>query len=134
AARRSVRARSTQAAVDELRRRRRRFALGQGADPGDYSKRYQAGCDSTAGIARPDFFLSSPIGNLAGGFNANVFPGIDFPAYIDYLNGRYGGMQSRREPDFVYDVDEQSTGGYFQANFRTQRLRGNFGVRVVKTK
>ncbi|MBT2744850.1 MULTISPECIES: TonB-dependent receptor [unclassified Lysobacter] len=106
----------------------------QGADPDDYDKRYQAGCDSTAGIAQPGFFLSSPIGNLAGGFNANVFPGINFPAYIDYLNGRYGQMQSRREPDFVYDVDEQSTGGYFQANFRTQRLRGNFGVRVVKTK
>ncbi|MGO1068861.1 TonB-dependent receptor [Lysobacter sp. CA199] len=106
----------------------------QGADPGDYDKRYQAGCDSTAGIAQPGFFLSNPIGDITGGFSANVFPGIDFPAYIDYLNGRYGAMQSRREPDFIYDVDEKTTGGYFQANFRTQRLRGNFGVRVVKTK
>jgi len=106
----------------------------QGADPKDYSQRYQAGCDPTAGIAQPGFFLSSPIGNLAGGFDANVFPGIDFPAYIAYLNGRYGGMQNRREEDFIYNVDEESTGGYFQANFRTDRLRGNVGVRVVTTK
>jgi TonB-dependent receptor len=106
----------------------------QGADPGDYSQRYQAGCDSTAGVAQPGFFLSSPIGNLAGGFDANVFPGIDFPAYIKYLNERYGGMQNRREPDFIYNVDEEVTAGYFQANFRTERLRGNIGLRLATTK
>ncbi|KQY49313.1 TonB-dependent receptor [Lysobacter sp. Root494] len=106
----------------------------QGADPKDYSQRYQAGCDTTAGVAQPGFFLSKPIADLAGGFNANVFPGIDFPAYIAYLNDRYGGMQNRREPDFIYNVDEETTGGYFQANFRTDRLRGNLGVRVVTSK
>lgn len=106
----------------------------QGADPADYSQRYQSGCDPTAGTAQPGFFLSQPIGNIAGGFNANVFPGIDFPAYIDYLNDRYGGTQRRREPDFIYNVGEEISAGYFQANFRTERLRGNVGVRLVKTK
>ncbi len=105
----------------------------QGADPRDYSQRYQAGCDTTAGVAQPGFFLSKPIADLAGGFDANVFPGIDFPAYIAYLNNRYGGMQNRREDDFIYNVDEETVGGYFQANFRTDRLRGNVGVRVVTT-
>ncbi|HIE1099606.1 MULTISPECIES: TonB-dependent receptor [Stenotrophomonas] len=106
----------------------------QGADPSDYSKRYQAGCDSTAGIAQPGFFLSQPMDNIAGAFNANVFPGINYPAYIDYLNNRYGGVQNRTEDDFVYDVQEKVYSGYFQANFRTERLRGNIGVRVARTK
>lgn len=106
----------------------------QGADPSDYSKRYQAGCDTTAGIAQPGFFLSRPLGDISGGFNANVFPGINYPAYIQHLNQRYGAMQNRREPDFVYNVNEKVYAGYFQANFRTERVRGNIGVRVARTK
>lgn len=106
----------------------------QGKDPADYdNNRYQAGCDSTAGEAQPGFFLSSPISNIAGGFNANVFPGINYPAYIDFLNQKYGGSYSRKEEDFVYNVNEKIYSGYFQANFRTERLRGNVGVRVVRT-
>ncbi len=106
----------------------------QGKDPADYdNNRYQAGCDSTAGEAQPGFFLSSPISNIAGGFNANVFPGINYPAYIDFLNQKYGGSYSREEEDFVYNVNEKIYSGYFQANFRTERLRGNVGVRVVRT-
>jgi len=106
----------------------------QGKDPADYdNNRYQAGCDSTAGEAQPGFFLSSPISNIAGGFNANVFPGINYPAYIDFLNQKYGGSYSRKEEDFVYNVNEKIYSGYFQANFRTERVRGNVGVRVVRT-
>ncbi len=108
----------------------------QGASPDDYDARYQSsGCDDPEkGVAQPGFFYSKPIGNIAGGFKANVFPGINFPAYINYLNSRYGGMQNRREPDFIYNVGEKIYSGYFQANFRTERLRGNIGVRVVRTK
>lgn len=106
-----------------------------GRDTADYKNgRYQAGCDPTAGDAQPGFFLSNPISNIAGGFNANVFPGINYPAYIDYLNKTYGGSHNRTEDDFVYNVNEKIYSGYFQANFRTERLRGNVGVRVVRTK
>lgn len=106
-----------------------------GRDPADYdNSRYQSGCDPTAGDAQPGFFLSNPISNIAGGFNANVFPGINYPAYIDYLNKTYGGSHNRTEEDFVYNVNEKIYSGYFQANFRTERLRGNVGVRVVRTK
>ncbi|WP_187775609.1 TonB-dependent receptor [Luteimonas suaedae] len=105
----------------------------QGEDPNDYDKRYQTGCDPEAGIAQPGFFLSQPITNIPGGFNANVFPGIDYPAYIDHLNSRYGGAQRRQEPDFIYNVGEEIHAGYLQANFRTERLRGNVGVRLVRT-
>ncbi|MBT2768332.1 TonB-dependent receptor [Stenotrophomonas sp. ISL-67] len=105
-----------------------------GTDPADYdNNRYQAGCDNTAGIAQPGFFLSNPISGIRGGFDANVFPGIDYPAYINYLNDRYGGSHNRTEEDFVYNVNEKVYAGYFQANFRTERLRGNVGMRVVRT-
>lgn len=105
-----------------------------GTDPADYdNNRYQAGCDNTAGIAQPGFFLSNPISGINGGFNANVFPGINYPAYINYLNDRYGGSHNRTEEDFVYNVNEKVYAGYFQANFRTERLRGNVGLRVVRT-
>ncbi len=108
----------------------------QGADPADYEARYQfKNCnDPQKDVAQPGFFLSSPIDNIAGGFNANVLPGVNYPAYIDYLNDRYGGMQNRREPDFVYDVGEKVYSGYFQANFRTERVRGNVGVRIAQTR
>ncbi|NZA26873.1 TonB-dependent receptor [Luteimonas sp. SJ-92] len=106
----------------------------QGADPADYSQRYQAGCDPQAGVAQPGFFYSKPLGDIAGGFDANVFPGVDFPAYIAHLDQRYGGMQNRREPNFIYDVGEKSTAAYVQANFRTDRVRGNLGVRVARTR
>src|SRR5690606_2168271 len=106
-----------------------------GTDPANYDdNRYQAGCDPTASIAQPGFFLSKPIGNISGGFDANIFPGINYPAYIDYLNEKYGGMHNRREDDFVYNVEEKVNSGYFQANFRTERLRGNVGIRVARTK
>lgn len=105
-----------------------------GADPSDYSQRYQAGCDPDAGLAQPGFFYSQAMDNIAGGFNANVFPGINFPAYIDFLNNRYGAAINRREDNFVYDVAEQATAAYFQLNFRTERLRGNIGLRAVRTR
>jgi TonB-dependent receptor len=105
-----------------------------GTDPADYdNNRYQAGCDNTAGIAQPGFFLANPITGIRGGFDANVFPGIDYPAYINYLNDRYGGSHNRTEDDFVYNVNEKVYAGYFQANFRTDRLRGNLGMRIVRT-
>ncbi|HBS62989.1 MULTISPECIES: TonB-dependent receptor [Stenotrophomonas] len=108
---------------------------GKDPDPAFYDQnRYQSGCDASAGVAQPGFFLSNPINNIAGGFNANVFPGINYPAYINYLNQTYGGSHNRKEEDFVYNVDEKIYSGYFQANFRTERVRGNVGVRVVRTR
>ena len=105
-----------------------------GSDPDDYGARYQAGCDPEATTAQPRFFYAQPLGDIAGGFNVNVFPGINYPAYLQYLTERYGPMQTRQEEDFVYNVDEKVTAGYIQVNFRTERLRGNLGVRVAKTK
>lgn len=103
-------------------------------DPKNYDKRYQAGCDPTANKFQPQFLYSESLGNLAGGINASAFPAINYPAYIAYLNQTYGSMQTRDEANFVYNVDEKISSGYLQANIKTDRLRGNLGLRFVKTR
>lgn len=104
-----------------------------GTDPSDYDNRFWAGrCNDLATQFSPDFLYA--MGNLAGGINASAFPAINYPAYIAYLNDTYGGVQTRNEDNFVYNVDEQIYSTYLQANFRTDRLRGNIGVRVASTR
>ncbi|MCF7223323.1 TonB-dependent receptor [Marilutibacter chinensis] len=103
-----------------------------GTDPGDYDNRYWNGrCNDLATQFSPDFLYS--LGNLAGGINASAYPAINFPAYIAYLNSTYGAQQTREEPNFVYNVDETIYSAYLQANFRTDRLRGNIGLRFAST-
>ncbi|MBQ5940085.1 TonB-dependent receptor [Massilia sp. AB1] len=106
----------------------------QGADPSDYDKRYQAGCDPTANRFQPSFLYGESLGNLTGGIKASAFPAINYPAYIAHLNATYGDMQTRNEDNFVYHVDEKISALYFQGNFKTDRMRGNLGVRYVRTK
>lgn len=104
-----------------------------GTDPSDYDNRYWAGrCNSVATQFSPS--LINPLGNLPGGISASAYPAINFPGYIAYLNSTYGAMQTREEENFVYNVDEKIYSTYLQANFRTDRLRGNVGVRIARTK
>ncbi|WP_312515289.1 TonB-dependent receptor [Massilia sp.] len=106
----------------------------QGTDKGDYDNRFQNGCDVNANKFRPEFLYSEELGNLTNGVKASAFPGINYPAYIQYLNSTYGEMQTRNEDNFVYNVSEKITSMYVQANIKTDRLRGNFGMRVVRTR
>ena len=104
-----------------------------GTDPSDYDNRFWNGrCNSIATQFSPDFLYA--LGNLAGGIDASAYPAIDYPAYIAHLNNTYGAMQTRQEDNFVYNVDEKIYSTYLQANFRTDRLRGNLGVRIAKTR
>lgn len=104
-----------------------------GTDPGDYNNRYWNGrCNDVATQFSPDFVYS--LNNLAGGINASAYPAINFPAYIAHLNSTYGAMQTREEDNFVYNVEEEIYSTYLQANFRTDRLRGNVGVRIASTR
>ncbi len=104
-----------------------------GTDPRDYDNRYWNGrCNEVATQFSPGFLF--PLDNLAGGIHASAYPAIDYPAYIAYLDSTYGPMQTRNEDNFVYNVDETIYATYLQANFRTDRLRGNVGVRVVNTR
>ena len=107
-----------------------------GTDPGNYDNRYQnnGACTALANTFSPSFLYGQSLGDLAGGFNASAFPAINYPAYIDFLNQNFGAMQTRSEDNFVYNVDEKISAAYLQANFRTERLRGNLGFRFVRTK
>lgn len=101
------------------------------ADPAT-KLRYQ---DTPAGaVARPEYFYDKPIGNIGGGFNANLFPGINFSNYLDYINDTYGPSVRVPEPNNTYDLKEKVFAGYVQADFETGPLRGNIGVRVAHTK
>ena len=93
---------------------------------------YQSG-DPNASIAQPGFFLSSPLTDIPNGFSTNSFPAVNFPAYYNYLNKTYGAAVEYPQGDSVYDLREHIYAGYIQANFKADRLRGNIGVRVVRT-
>jgi len=95
--------------------------------------RYQD-CASDRGVAMSSFFLDQPIGHIVGGFRGNIFTGVNLPAYIEYLNGRFGEPVRFVEDNGVFNVTETIWSGYFQGNFRTERLRGNLGVRIARTK
>ncbi|HVI58646.1 MAG TPA: TonB-dependent receptor [Luteimonas sp.] len=107
-----------------------------GTDPANYDNRYQnnGACTALANTFSPDFLYGQSLGDLAGGFNASAFPAINYPAYIAFLNQNFGEMQTRSEDNFVYNVGEKIGAAYLQANFRTERLRGNLGFRFVRTK
>ncbi|KQR82326.1 TonB-dependent receptor [Sphingomonas sp. Leaf343] len=95
-------------------------------------QRYQ---DTPAGaVARPEFFYDKPIDNITGGFKANLVPGIDFNRVLNYLNTTYGDPTKVDENGFQYFLGERVWAAYFQANFKTDRFRGNLGVRVAQTR
>lgn len=101
------------------------------ADPAT-ERRYQ---DTPEGaIARPEYFYDEPMGNIIGGFDANLFPGIDFNRYLDHINSTYGPSVRVPEPNNLYNITERVWAGYVQANFETGGLRGNIGLRVANTK
>lgn len=106
----------------------------QGTDPNNYDNRYQNGCDANANKFNANFLYGESLGNLTGGLKTSAFPAINYPAYISYLNQNYGGMHTRNEDNFVYNVEEKISSIYLQANIKTERLRGNFGLRVVRTR
>ncbi|MCC2977048.1 TonB-dependent receptor [Sphingomonas sp. PL-96] len=95
------------------------------------TQRYQ---DTAAGaVAQPEYFYDTPMGNINGGFSANLYPGINFERYLEIINERYGASVQVEEPNNVYDLSEEVWGGYAQLNFGTGGLRGNLGARLVHT-
>jgi iron complex outermembrane recepter protein len=96
------------------------------------TRRYQD--TNGAAVTQPDFFLSKPIDNIAGGFTATVFPAFNVPNYLDYLNATYSGPIRVDEPENQYDIREKIWAGYTQINFKSGPVRGNIGLRVANTK
>ena len=101
------------------------------ADPATL-RRYQ---DTPAGaVAQPEYFHQSPIGNINGGFEANLFPGIDYARYLEIIEERYGPNVRVPEPNNLYNLREEVIAGYGQLNFASGALRGNVGLRVAHTR
>lgn len=71
--------------------------------------------------------------NIAGGFEINTMPTINWQQYRDVVTNEYV-KYTRREPDFVFDIEEKITAAYLQADFSFGDFRGNVGVRYVETK
>lgn len=85
-------------------------------------------------LALPEIFFPNSLGNIAGGFETTAFPAINIAKYIDYLNRTYNGPVRVAEPQNVYDIGERIWAGYAQLNFKSDRVRGNLGVRLVNTR
>lgn len=75
---------------------------------------------------------TAPEKNIPGGFNINIMPTINWKAYRDYVTTNYVPY-TRIEPNFVYNIEEEISAGYFESDFKVDSVRGNIGVRVVNT-
>lgn len=108
-----------------------------GTDPNNYDNRVGQSSNPCPELANqfPSYLLyQNSLPNTGGAFNDSAFPAINYPAYIAYLNSTFGPMRVRNEPNFVYNVAEKISSVYAQANFSVaDRLRGNVGVRLVRT-
>lgn len=71
--------------------------------------------------------------NIAGGFDINQMPSIDWNKYRDMVTASYVPY-TRIEDNFVYDIEEKISAFYIQGDFEFSEVRGNLGVRVVQTK
>jgi iron complex outermembrane recepter protein len=79
-----------------------------------------------------DVLADAPLGNLSGVINTNLFPAVDWYKYQDIISNNFV-RYTRLEPNFVFDVEEQISAAYAQADYKYKNFRGNFGLRVVQT-
>ncbi|MBT3136179.1 TonB-dependent receptor [Alteromonas sp. ALT199] len=71
-------------------------------------------------------------GNIAGGFDINLMPTINWEKYRDLVVSNYTPY-TRIEDQFVYDIEEEIKAAYIQGEFDYADFRGNLGLRVVET-
>ena len=70
--------------------------------------------------------------NLSGVINTNLFPAVDMHRYRQQLEDNFV-KYTRIEPNYVYNVKEEISSAYLQADFRHQSFRGNVGLRFTRT-
>ena len=70
--------------------------------------------------------------NLSDAINTNLFPAVDWYKYNDILQQNFV-QYTRIEPNYVYNVSEEISAAYLQADYSYAELRGNVGVRYVST-
>lgn len=79
-----------------------------------------------------DVLADKPLENLSGVINTNLFPAVNWNKYEDILNSNFQ-RYTRKEPNFIYEVEEEILSAYIQADYKYNDLRGNFGLRFVET-
>jgi len=80
-----------------------------------------------------DVLADAPLDNLSGVINTNLFPAVNWNKYEEVLNNNFV-RYTRKEPNFIYEVEEEIFSAYIQADYKYKDLRGNFGLRFVDTK
>jgi TonB-dependent receptor len=89
-------------------------------------------CDPNAGQLPAGFLLPSQLDGYTAAYSDNIFPAINFPAYYNYLNSTYDRVVYNK-PEDRSSIQEKISAAYVQANFQTDTLRGNVGLRFVST-
>ncbi|RAO78151.1 TonB-dependent receptor [Dyella jiangningensis] len=89
-------------------------------------------CDPNAGQLPAGFLLPSMLDGSNEAYNDSVFPAINFPAYYNHLNSTYDRVVYNH-PEDKSTIQEKISAAYVQANFATESLRGNVGLRFVST-
>lgn len=79
-----------------------------------------------------DVLADKPLENLSDVINTNLFPAVDWHKYEEILNSNFQ-RYTRKEPNFIYEVEEDILSAYIQADYKYNDLRGNFGLRFVET-
>lgn len=97
-----------------------------------------------AGFTLADFVRDFPVNNFASALSDSPLPlnwaYPDTGAIIDQFSFEPGGILDnpviREKQDSIgnFDVSEKTLAGYVQANFENEKIRGNVGVRVVRTR
>lgn len=70
--------------------------------------------------------------NLSDVIDTNLFPAVDWYKYNEILQQNFV-QYTRIEPNYVYNVSEEISAAYLQADYSYAELRGNVGVRYVST-
>lgn len=76
--------------------------------------------------------LPNSLGNLSSVINTNLFPAVDWHKYQQHLVDNFQ-KYTRIEPNYVYGVQEEISAAYAQADYKYENLRGNIGLRFVRT-
>jgi TonB-dependent receptor len=79
-----------------------------------------------------DVLADAPLDNLSSVINTNLFPAVNWNRYEQILNENFV-RYTRKEPNFIYEVEEEIFSAYVQADYKYKDLRGNFGLRFVET-
>jgi TonB-dependent receptor len=76
--------------------------------------------------------LPNSLGNLSSVINTNLFPAVNWHKYQQHLVDNFQ-KYTRIEPNYVYGVQEEISAAYAQADYKYENLRGNIGLRFVRT-